>query len=170
MAVDLPASVSVEGTRRVVFIEGGVADIDNITITEVDSGDNVSCYITGSGWQPSRDQQVIADPRLCSSQDFERPGRKSASLTLQYTYNLGTPADDEARLALVEGASGVLVNVLQKPEDDEDIEVGDWYEAWPVSLGEQQPLPPEANSVDRINQRAFVTGPVSAISQIVSGS
>lgn len=170
MSLTLPASVSVEGTRRLVFIPGGVADVEAITLPEVESGDNVSCYVTGNGWQPSGDQAVIQDPRLCSSQDFERPGRKTKSLTIQYTYNLGTPSDDEARLALVEGTEGVFVNVLQKPEDEDDIEVGDWYEAWPGTLGEQMPMPPETNAIDRITQRVFVTGTVAKFHQIVAGS
>jgi hypothetical protein len=170
MSMVLPASVPVEGTRRVVFIEGGVSDVTEITLAEVESGDNISCYVTGSGWQPTGDQAVITDSRLCTTQDLQRGGRKTKGLTLQYTYNLGTPEDDEARLALTEGASGVIVNVLQKPEDEDDIEVGDWYEAWPVTLGEQNPMPPETNAIDRISQVAFVTGEVYRFGQIVSGS
>jgi hypothetical protein len=170
MSLVLPASVPVEGTRRVVFIEGGVADVEEITLTEIESGDNISCYVTGNGWQPTGDQAIIPDARLCSTQDFQRGGRKTKGLTLQYTYNLNDPTDDEARLALLEGASGVLVNILQKPEDEDEIEVGDWYEVWPVTLGEQMPMPPETNAIDRISQIAFVTGTVYRFGQIVAGS
>jgi hypothetical protein len=170
MSMVLPASVPVEGTRRVVFIEGGVADLEAITLGEINSGENVSCYLTGTGWQPTRDQQVISDTRLCTTQDLQRPGRKSAGLTIQYTYNVNEPTDDEARLALTEGSEGVLVNIVQKPEDEDSIEVGDWYEAWPVVLGQQQVMPSEANAIDRIQQVAFVTGQVSPLSQVVAGS
>lgn len=166
----LPASVPVEGTRRVVFITGTVEDIESITAGEIASGTDVSCYITGSGWQPTGDQATIADPRLCSSQDFERPGRKTKSLTIQYTYNLAEPTEDEARVDLAEGTEGILVNILQKDEDEDDIEVGDWYEAWPVKLGEQMVMPPETNAIDRITQRAFVSGDVAKFHQIVAGS
>lgn len=170
MSMVLPASVPVEGTRRVVWIPGGVADINAITIGEVASGTDVSCYITGAGWQPTGDQAVIPDPRLCTSQDLERAGRKTKSLTIQYVYNLNEPTDDEARIDLVEGTAGVLVNVLQKPEDEDEIAIGDWYQGWPVSLGEQMPMPPETNAVDRLSQKCFVTGAVSSIEQLVAGS
>jgi hypothetical protein len=166
----LPASVPVEGTRRVVFIEGGVADIEEITIGEIESGEDVSCYVTASGWQPSGDQAVITDARLCSTQDLQRGGRKTKGLSLQYTYNLADPTDDEARLALTEGASGVIVNVVQKSEDEDVVEIGDWYEAWPVTLGEQMLMPPETNAIDRLSQIAFVTGDVFRFGQVVAGS
>lgn len=166
----IPASVSAEGTRRVVFVEGGVADRSAVTLGEVAGGDELSCYLTGQGWQPTRDQASIADDRYCASQSFERPGRKSAGLTLQYVWNGAEPGDDVARLTLTAGVSGDLVHILQKPEDEDNFTVGDFYEVWPIVAGEQVVMPPEQNSVDRIQQKVFVTGPVSGIHELVSGS
>lgn len=163
---DIPASVDAEGSRRVVFITAA-ADVEAITVAEITAGDDVSCYITGNGWQPGGDQGTITDTRLCSSTDFERPGRKTKTLTIQYTVNFGTPADDVARLNLVEGTAGYLVNFLQVDEDA-TLAANDWYEAWPVTLGEQMMMPPEANAVDRITQKAFVTGPVAKFHQLVA--
>lgn len=170
MSLVLPASVPVEGTRRVVFIPGGVDDLNEITLGELTSGTDVSCYLTGDGWQPTGEQAFITDARLCTTQDIQRFGRKTKGLTIRYVYNLNSPEDDEARLALEEGTDGVLVNILQKPEDDEDFEVGDWYQAWPATLGEQLPMPPETNAVDRINQQIAITGKVTGFCQIVAGS
>lgn len=162
----VPASVASDGTRRVIFVPA-VADINAITIAEITAADNVSCYLTGDGWTPSGEQATIPDPRLCSTTDFERPGRKTKSLTVRYVFNLDNPTDDEARLALTEGTQGVFVNVLQRVSSVEgDLPAtGDWYEAWPVQLGEQMVMPAEANAVDRIEQRAFVTGPVAKFEQ-----
>jgi hypothetical protein len=166
----LPASVPVEGTRRVVFIPGDVADITSITLGEVASGVDVSCYLTGDGWQPSGEQAFITDARLCTTQDIQRFGRKTKGLAIRYVYNLNSPEDDEARLGLEEGTDGILVNVLQKDEDEDDFEAGDWYQAWPVTLGEQTPMPPETNAVDRINQQVAVTGRVTGFEQLAAGS
>ena len=164
---NIPASVPVEGTRRVVFCPT-VADINAITVSEIEAGKLIGCYVTKTGWQPSSDQASIVDGRLCSSQDFEQPGKKTKQLSLQYTFNLGTPEDDEARIALAEGTTGVLVNVLQKEEAEEAFVVGDWYEAWPVKCGEQQVMTVEENAVDRIQQKQFVTGPVAQFKQLVA--
>lgn len=170
MSMVLPEAVPVEGTRRVIWIPGGPANIDAITLTEINAGENISCYLTGDGWNATGEQAVISDPRLCSSEDNELPGRKSKTLSLRYVYNLNSPTDDEARLALVEGSDGVLVNVLQKPEEDDVFEVGDWYEAWPVRAGEPMVLPSEANAVDRIEQRMFKRGRVAKFKQLVAGA
>ncbi len=170
MSMVLPASVPVEGTRRYVWIEGGPADINAITLTEINAGDDVSCYITGDGWQPTGDQAFITDSRACTTQDIQRFGRKTKGLAIRYVYNLNDPTDDEARLALTEGASGVLVSILQKPEEEDEYEVGDWYQAWPATLGEQTVMPAETNAVDRINQQVAVTGKVTGFRQVVAAA
>ena len=167
MSMTLPASVPVEGTRRVYSLPA-VADINAIKLSEFEAGTFIGCYVTTSGWVPSQEQATIADGRLCSSQDFERPGRKTKTLSLQYTYNLNEAEDDEARLALAEGTTHVLVNVLQKDEDEDDLAVGDWYEAWPVQAGEQVVMPVETNAVDRITQKQFVRGKVAHFKQIAA--
>lgn len=167
MSMTLPASVSSDGTRRVYRLPT-VADINAIKLSEFAAGTFIGCYVTTAGWQPGQDQATVPDGRLCSSQDFERPGRKTKTLGLQYTFNLAEAEEDEARLALAEGTTGVLVNVLQKDEDDDDIAIGDWYEAWPVQHGEQVVMASEANAVDRISQKQFVRGKVVHFKQIVA--
>lgn len=170
MSLVLPTSVPVEGTRRAVFIEGGVADKENVTVSEVESGDDISCYITTTGVNLSEDQAVIVDGRLCSSQDLEAPGRDSVTLELQYVYNLDTPASDEARLGLTRGTAGTIVLFYQKSEDEDDYQTGDWYRAVDVSAGKQRPMPVEQNAMDRIAQKMFVRSKVTDFCQLVSGS
>ena len=166
--MNLPASVPVDGTRRVLFADT-VADAAAVTVVEANAAENLSCYITGDGWVPAGDQAVIVDGRLCSTQDFEQPGRKSKQLTMRYVFNLKNPADDVARIALAEGSTGYLLNVLQKDEADGDtITADDWYEAWPVKAGEAFVMPPEANAVDRIEQKMFITGPVQKFKKFVT--
>lgn len=165
----LPASVPVDGTRRVIFIPTA-ADISAVTVTEANGGTPIAGYLTGDGWTPSGEQATIADARLGSSQDFELPGRKTKTLSIRYVFNLGEPTDDEARITLAEGTKGYLLNVLQKPEAEGDtIAATDWYEAWPVTAGEPMVTPAEANAVDRIDQRMFVTGEVEKFRQFVAG-
>lgn len=168
MVLDIPASVPVDGTRRVKFVET-IAAPAAMTVAEVTAGDDIGCYLTGDGWNPSGDQQTITDSRLCSPTDYEQPGRKSEALSIRYVFNLGTPADDVARLTLPEGTTGYLVNGLQK-DSDEAWAADDWYEAWPIKAGVQRVLPSEANAVDRIDQKVFITGPVVRFAKVVAGS
>lgn len=169
MAMTLPASVPSMGTRRVVFIPGTVANINALTVAEVTSAENISCYLTRSGgWAPTTNEGTITDGRYCSAQDFEQPGTVQRQLNVQYTFNLGDPTADEARLALTKGTSGVLVHFLQVDEDSDTFATGDWYEAVPVTMGVQAVVAVEDNAVDRITQKAFVTGEWSDFSQLVA--
>lgn len=164
----LPAAVPSMGTRRVVFLPTA-EDIEAITLPEITAADNISCYLTRSGgWQPTGDQATITDARYCSAQDFEQPGTKTRTLMVQYTFNLANPTDDEARLALQEGVVGIFVHFLQIDQDEESFAVGDWYEAVPVRMGMQNVMGVEDNAVDRIQQKAFITGEWVSFKQLVA--
>lgn len=160
----IPASVPVDGTRRVTFLPA-VADPEAVTVAEITAGTDLSCYLTGDGWAPSGDQAVVADSRLCSTQEFELGGRKTKSLTLRYVFNLNNADDDEARIALAEGTKGYLYHGLQTDVDDA-ASAGDFYELWPVTAGEPNVMPAEANAVDRIEQRMFVSGKVVKFAEV----
>jgi hypothetical protein len=170
MTLVIPESVPVDGTRTVRFVPT-IADPAALKLTEVNavSSKDIGCYITGDGWNPTTDQASIADPRLCSPQDFEQPGRETNGLSIRYVFNLNEETDDVARITLPKGTTGYLVNRLQK-DASEAWEVEDWYEAWPVKAGVQTVMPSEANAVDRIDQKVFITGPVVRFRQVVAGS
>lgn len=169
MVLTLPASVPSMGTRRVVFVPGGVADVNAVTVAEVTAAENVSCYLTRSGgWAPTTNEGTITDGRYCSAQDFEQPGTVQRQLNVQYTFNLNEPTDDEARIALARGTVGTFVHFLQVDESADAFSASDWYEAVDVKMGVQTVVAVEDNAVDRISQKAFVTGEWSEFSQLVA--
>lgn len=164
----IPAGVPSMGTRRVVFIPGTVANIDAITVTEANAGENISCYLMRNGLTKTTTQNKITDGRYCSAQDFQRFGSKAKDMSLAYSTNLNEPTEDEARVALAEGTSGVLVEFFQVEEDSETFGVGDWYQATPITLGEQDIPPVEDNAIDRIVQPVAVGGRWSQLRQLVA--
>lgn len=171
MVQTIPNGVKSMGTRRVVFIPGGVADLDAITVAEANSGENVSCYLTrAGGFEVGGEQQTITDARYCSAQDFEIPGTKQKTLMTQYTFNLAEPEQDEARIALKEGTRGTIVHFLQKDEDDEEFTAEDWYEAVNVETGEQTVVAVEDNAMDRIRQKQFIQSRWTDLKQLVAGT
>lgn len=165
--MNIPAGVPSLGTRRVVAIPAA-ANIDSITKTEITAGKNISCYLTRTGWQPTKDQDTIADGRYCSAQDFELPGTKKRQLMLQYIFNLHDTGSDVARITLPEGWNGILVHFFQKADEEDTFDVGDWYEAVPVLAGEQIIQAVEDNALDRINQKAFIRGTWTGLHQLVA--
>lgn len=171
MTLTIPAGVPSMGTRRVIFIPGTVANIDAITVTEASAAKNVSCYILrNNGLTKSLTQNKITDGRYCSAQDFQRFGSKSKEMSLAYSFNLQEPTDDEARLALVEGTEGILVEFFQVDEDSTVFAADDWYQATPIQLGEQHIPPVEDNAIDRIEQQVAVTGSWTQLRQLVAGA
>ncbi len=167
MVQTIPNGVKSMGTRRVVFIPGGAADLSAVTLAEVQGADNVSCYLTrAGGFEVGGEQQTITDGRYCSAQDFEIPGTKQKTLMTQYTFNLNEPTEDKARLALAEGTRGTIVHFLQKDEDSDTFADGDWYEAVNVECGEQIVVAVEDNAMDRIRQKLFVQSEWASFKQL----
>lgn len=166
MSQVIPKGIKTAGTRRVLFVAGGVADKNAITVAEATAAENVSCYLTQ--FNQTADQASIQDRRYCSSQVFEIPGEKTKSLQVSYTFNLAEPTDDEARLALTEGSRGTLIRFLQKDEDDDSFEADDWYDAVDIEAGEQFVIDGEDNALDRIQQKMFIQSQWAAFKQLVT--
>ena len=169
MAQVIPKSVKTSGTRRVVFVEGGVANKAAITKAEATAAENISCYLSRQGgFEQGGEQQTIADDRYCSSQSFEVPGSKQKTLQVQYVFNLGEPTEDQARLTLVEGTKGTIIRFFQKDEDDDAFDTGDWYDAVDVECGEQVVVEGEDNAVDKIRQKLFIQSLWEPFKQLVA--
>lgn len=169
MSMTIPKSVKTAGTRRAIFVQGGVADKAAITKTEVTAAKNISCYLARQGgFEQGGEQQTITDDRWCSSQSFEIPGTKQKTLQVSYVFNLNEPTDDEARLALKEGTKGTIIRFFQKDEDDETFDIGDWYDAVDVECGEQVVVEGEDNAVDKIRQKLFVQSVWEPFQQLVA--
>ncbi len=174
MSITDPASVSSDGTRRVVWVPDGVADKENPQVAELASGLDVSLYLVhgADGFNGVVAQDQIPDNRQGSGFNRTKPGRKNATLSVRYVINEDEPTDNEAWLELVEGTKGDFVQIFQVPEDyDPDTDGGyDGFvsRVWPSELGVQDRMPEEANAVDRCNQPVSVTGPV--VYGVVGGS
>uniref|UniRef100_UPI0031E9CEAC phage tail tube protein n=1 Tax=Microbacterium rhizophilus TaxID=3138934 RepID=UPI0031E9CEAC len=152
-----------------MFISGPVADLDAITLAEVNSGVMLSCYLTVNGAQITDEQTVIVDGRACSTQDLQLEGNETVNVALDYVYNVAEPTEDVARTTLARGVEGVLVEVVQVDPDVEDVfTVDNWYRAVAIRAGKQVPVPVEDNAVDRIHQPAFVRSKLTELKQFAA--
>ena len=154
-------STPADGNMLVLLLPE-VADIKNITVAEATAASavDISCYITGDGYSPSLDEQVIADERLCDRVTREAPGRSTRGLDLTYIDNTNAPeaADiNKAADTLVPGSRHVLFVRRGLPFED-DVVAGQTYSAYRITPGQYNELPPESNSVFKISQKQFVGG------------
>lgn len=139
------------------------ADPAAAKLTETASGVDISCYLTASGWKPSLAEQVTVDERLCSTETYEQPGRSTNSLEVEYIDNTNSENDatfNVAKETLVPHAPQFVLIRTGKPYAT-PLAVGDKVKIYPIKAGQYNELPPEANSVLKIGQKLFVTGPVA---------
>lgn len=122
---------------------------------------DLSSYLTGDGYTPSADETTVADSRLSTVQTFESPGRYSESLLIKYVYRAQDAAgtDNKAFHSLIRGTAGFLIVRFGAPFEDA-FAVADVVDVLAVTCGLQQKLPPEENSVLKIQQKMFITNVV----------
>lgn len=156
---DIP-STPADGAVKVVWVPT-IANPDAPTVAEVTAGSakDLSCYITSDGWNTGLNEQTISDDRLCDTQTYERPGRSARSLGIKYVENPGSTPNNVAYATLVPRAVGYFV-VRRGPAYDTALAVADKVQVWPVQMGAYDWQAPEANSVLKVAQKAFVTAKV----------
>lgn len=148
-----------------------VADFNAPAVLEANAASavDISCYLTSNGYSPSVDEQVTTDERLCSRQTFEQPGRVTNSLDLTYIDNTNASneaTDNKAKATLIPGSTHVLLVRRGIPYENA-LAAGQTVTLFPIKPGVYQELPPEANSVLKIMQKQFITGPVSRSVKLV---
>lgn len=134
------------------------------TVAEVTAASlvDISCYLTGDGLNLTTDQATIQDERLCSTQTYEKPGRKTNTAEVTYIDNSNSEfedTDNAAAEALIEGSTHFLITRRGVPYET-PFEAGQKVSVWPIQCGAPREVPPEANSVIRTTQKLFVTGEV----------
>lgn len=157
---DIPA-VPADGNVA-VWLVPTIANTSAPTVAELGSGvvDDISCYLTSDGLNPSLNEQTISDERLCSTATYEQPGRSQRSLDVTYIDNTNTADDNLAKETLVPGQAMYLVIRRGVAFDTAVAATTQKVSVWPIKAGQYNDLPPEANSVLKTSQKLFVTGEV----------
>lgn len=119
---------------------------------------DLSNYLTADGYVPGADETTVTDERLSTRQTFGRPGRYSESLTLRYVYRQQDAAgtDNKAFHTLVHLTPGFLI-VRWGADWEDAFAVADVVDVLTATCGIQKKLPPEANSILKIEQQIFLT-------------
>lgn len=158
-----PVSVLADGNVKAVYV-AAIADPLNPTVAELTAVGvvDLSAYLTADGLTTGGDEAVISDDRLSSTQTYEKPGRFTDTMTIRYVYRAQDPAgtDNKAFTTLKHLTTGFIA--LRWGQDHADaFAAADVVDVYPIQCGKQQKLPPEANSVLKIEQRQFVTNTVA---------
>ena len=165
-------STPADGNFKVVWVPE-IADTTAPTVTELEAVGalDISCYLTGDGWTPTKEQATIPDPRLCSRQEYGRPGRKTPGLSITVIDNTNSPNETDSNAAvesIVEGANGYFVERIGIAYEDA-FAADQKVSIYPATAGEKQVLPPEANSVTRSTIPQFIFADVQTDVALVAG-
>lgn len=152
-----------DGKMRVDFV-AAIADTAKPTVTELNAETtvNLSCYLTLDGWSLTTGQDMISDNRLCSTQTFDIPGRKTSDnkeiTVIDNTNSELADTQNKAVETLKEGTTGYFV-VRRGLDFDTEYAAGQKVSVYPVRMGEKQYVSGEENSVIRSKIPFGITGP-----------
>jgi hypothetical protein len=143
-----------------VWLVPTIANTAAPTVAEITAGVDISCYLTPDGYAPTAEQATITDDRLCSTETFGQPGRKTRGLALTGIDN--TNSTNEALFndlvdTLVEGTVMYVVRRRGLPYETA-IAAAQQVSVLPIKPGMKQDVPGEQNSVIRSTWPCFVVG------------
>jgi hypothetical protein len=156
--MDIP-STPFDGNMA-VWLVPAIANTAAPTVAEITAGVDISCYLTPDGYAPTADQATITDNRLCSTETFGQPGRKTRGLSLTGIDNTNSVHETEFNDlvdTLVEGTPMHVVRRRGLPFDT-PIAADQKVSVLPIKPGMKQDVPPEENSVTRSTWPTFVIG------------
>lgn len=154
----IPATPA-DGNVKVVIATAVAGDIP--TLAELTAAVDISCYLTADGFAYAVEQAAITDERLCSTETFNLPGRKTTTLALTGIDNTNSPLEDEYNEmadTLTEGAQRYAVYRSGLPYDAA-FAAGQKVRLIPFLTGVKTEIAPEANSVLRSTWATFPNGP-----------
>lgn len=162
MPTTVPAGFLADAMIKVAFVPAIADTTGPLVATEVKAVGSVdaTCYLTAQ-LSPGADQATITDDRMCLKQVLERPGAVTYTLDeLNYVYDVQNPTSESNKLyaALPAGTTGFLV-VRYGIDVDTDWAADQIADVIPVEAGAQIKMPGERNTVAKVRQKLFVTGP-----------
>ena len=164
-------SIPADGNLSVIILTAMAGDAPTVSEIEASTSADVSCYLTPDGFALTIDQATITDDRLCSTETFNKPGRKSYTLQLTGIDNSNSEFEDEYNELvdiLPEGAQRYAV-YRRGVAYDSPYEVGQEVRVVPFQVGVRSEVPAEANSVIRSMWNCFVTGPSKFVDVVAGG-
>lgn len=159
MADEILDGVTTDGNVKVVIVPT-IANPAAPTAAELNAATakDISCLLTGDGWNLGVDQATVADQRLCDTENYERPGR--STWTLETTYVRTEDAtEDVAFNTLVPGYSAFFVERSGVPFG-QPFAAGDEVTVVPFKAGKRRKVPAAPNEVFRRVQKQFIRGKV----------
>lgn len=141
MAAVLTTGVKAQGNTKLNFVTT-LASGSAATVTEVNAGTDLSCYLMGTGWNPAvNNNRGNTPPRLCTTIQFEQFGNTTYSIgDIVYSWQPQAAASTDGVKAweiLVPGTSGYFIERQGLNATTSNWTAGQFVTIWPVVLGQR---------------------------------
>lgn len=159
MPLTIPLGIDAEGALKIVWTPTQTLSVAVLTgATAID----LSCYLIKDTFGYDAAIETSKDERVCSKEVYETLGKTTWTFEdIQYVWQPqdAAAADNKAYTTLKARTPGYLT-VRWGVDVDTDFAVADVVDQFPITVGEQVPLKPEANAKLKIKQHIAVTGTV----------
>lgn len=149
-----PPSVPITGNLRIWFVPGTPGTAWAGTAASLGTtGKDITYSLTPTGWRPNITENSISDGRMAQKQILNGQGNFSEALEVQYVY--GTPTQDVANVALLEGTYGYIV-VRDSIANSTDPAAAQIVDVFTVSCGKQRKDAPTENALQTKTQTLYI--------------
>lgn len=170
MTIQMPETTKTFGQQSLIVLTAAPADLDAMTPTEANAGENITCHLYGSWFPTATTEKTSTQRKMCQTKVRSQLGSTTWDApAIQYSYNpqtIGTPgsAGNEAYEALPEGAVRYLALFTGVPGQTAPGD-GDAYQLIGVRLGPQV----RGASSDDAGGEAAVTQEVEFLEEYTDG-
>jgi hypothetical protein len=170
MVIYNPPGVDTLGNETLLWVPT-IADLEEMTVTEATATGAINVSMAVRGFSPGGDQGSSEDIRLGTKTSFENPGRFKPTIDdITYVYDPQADTGDATNKhfeTLIGGAVGYLVDIRGLDAQDWAAAADQKYVAYPVTLGEQRPVPIDPSAEGgkfEIVQKPFIRGlPIAGV-------
>lgn len=149
----VPASSQSDGRWKIWYVPKGAANPLSVAVLKGATSKDLTYSFTPDGFNLSRTQATVNDPRLTLIQILSRPGKVTETLELKYVASEDAASADQI---LTDGLEGSFV-IRRSTDNPTDATVGQKADVVTFVLGVRRPDAPVENGVDTVSRTAFIS-------------
>ena len=141
-----------DGRWKIAFVPKASNPL-SVAVLKGATARNLTYSFTPDGFQLSRSQATVNDPRLTLIQILSRPGKVTETLELKY---VASSDADSADAVLTDGLEGYFV-IRRGTDNATDWTIAQKVDVITFVLGVRRPDAPVENGVDTVSRTAFIS-------------
>lgn len=148
----VPASSQSDGRWKIAYVPTG-SDPLSVAVLKGATAKDLTFSFTPDGFNLSRSQATVSDPRLALVQILERPGKLTETLALKYVASTDVSSAD---VVLTDGLEGQFV-IRRAVDNKTEWTIAQKVDVITFVLGVRMPDPYTENGVDTVSRQAWIT-------------